>query len=123
MLHALLLLAEAPDQTTGGQPGGNALIQMIMIVGMIMIFFFFFVRGPAKKREQEQQALLGDLKKNDEVLTSAGIIGLVANISETQDEVTLKLDESSNTRIRVLKSTIVRNYTREKQRKEQKEAK
>ena len=46
------------------------------------------------------------MKKNDEVVTHSGIIGIVANIKEGGDEVTLKIDD--NARIRVLKSSIAK---------------
>ena len=46
------------------------------------------------------------MKKNDEVLTASGIIGIIAMVKD--DEVVLKVDESSNVRLRVLKSSIVR---------------
>ncbi len=54
--------------------------------------------------------LFNSLKKNDEVLTSGGIIGTVANIKD-DNEVVLKLDESSNVRIRILRSSIIRILT------------
>lgn len=80
-----------------------------MLVPFLLIFglFYFLVILPSRRRERQQRdQLFGALKKNDEVLTSAGIIGTVANIKD--DEVTLKVDESSNVRIRVLKSSIVK---------------
>jgi preprotein translocase subunit YajC len=44
------------------------------------------------------------LKKNDEVVTAGGIIGVVQNIKD--DEVLLKIDD--NAKMRVLKSSITR---------------
>jgi preprotein translocase subunit YajC len=40
------------------------------------------------------------------VLTSGGIIGVIANMKD--DEVLLKVDENSNVRLRVTRSSIVR---------------
>jgi preprotein translocase subunit YajC len=123
MLLALQLLAQTTTDQPGGQPGGSVLIQLVMF-GMIgILFYFLMIRAPMKRQEQERQGLISNLKKNDEVVTTGGIIGVVANVSDTQDEVTLKLDESSNVRVRVMKSNIHRNLSREKQLKEQKEAK
>ena len=60
-----------------------------------------------KRREKkEREDLFTKLKKNDEVLTSSGLIGIVAMVKD--DEVILKVDESSIVaHLRVLKSTIV----------------
>ena len=61
------------------------------------------------------------MKKNDKVITSGGLIGIVAAIKDKEDEVTLKVDESSNVRLRVTKSSIVRIIQPEEAGKEQKE--
>ena len=121
MFGALQLLADAAGDQTPAQPGSGLL--PLMSIGIIFVLFYvFMIRGPMKRQEQDRQSLLGNLKKNDEVVTSGGLIGIVANISD-DDEVTLKVDESSNVRIRVLKSGILRNLSREKLAKEQKETK
>ena len=102
MIYALLLFA-ADEKVPEGP---NPLIQLAPLLLIIGVFYFLIIM-PARKRERQQREMLfNTLKKNDEVVTSAGIIGTVANIKE--DEVTLKVDESSNVRIRVLKSSIVR---------------
>jgi preprotein translocase subunit YajC len=74
---------------------------------MIIIFalFYFLIVMPAKRNEKRQREdLFGKLKRNDEVLTSSGIIGVVHNIKD--DEVVLSLE--GNAKLRVLKSTLVR---------------
>src|SRR5207244_4525161 len=75
---------------------------------IFILFYFFMNRAPMKRQEQERKNLYSTLKKNDKVVTSAGIIGIVASIKENEDEVMLKVDESSNVRLRVLKSSIQR---------------
>ena len=52
------------------------------------------------------------LKKNDRVRTIGGIIGTVVDIKG--DEITLKVDESNNTKIRVAKDAIGKNLSKEK---------
>jgi preprotein translocase subunit YajC len=66
-----------------------------------------FLRTSARQKRELQNAL-ASLKKNDKVVTSSGIIGVVVAVKENEDEVTLKTDDASNTRIRVLKSTIAK---------------
>jgi preprotein translocase subunit YajC len=116
MFHAFLMLpAEAEPQVS---PLGG--LSPILMMGLVFVALWLIVLRPAQKREKAQrQAMLASLKKNDKVLTSAGIIGIVALVNDKEDEVTLKVDESSNVRLRVLKSTIVRNYTSEEAAKEQ----
>jgi preprotein translocase subunit YajC len=118
MLYALTLLlaqvAEKAKENGQDAPGGlegllrNPLPLLLILVAM----FIFMVFLPQQRRERKQRdALMSSLKKNDEVITSAGIIGVVANIKEEAGEVVLKVDE--NTRIRVLKSSIIKIVTKD----------
>jgi preprotein translocase subunit YajC len=103
MLYAVVLFAE--DKQPDANPFGGIMIPFLIM----MVLFFFFIIMPARRRERQQrESLFANLKKNDEVVTMSGIIGIVANIHPTKDEVTLKVDESSNLRIRVLRSSIAR---------------
>jgi preprotein translocase subunit YajC len=118
MLFAFqFLIAQAEQQQT---QGSNPIIFALPII--LILGYFLLVRSPMKKQEQERQKLLAALKRNDKVVTSGGIIGIVASIKEKEDEVTLKVDESSNVRIRVLKSSIVRIVGDEEPGKDQKES-
>jgi preprotein translocase subunit YajC len=77
--------------------------QLIFIVLLFAVMYFILFRGP-KKRQQQQDQLVKALKKNDRVQTIGGILGTVLEVTDT--EITLKIDESNNTKIRVLPSAI-----------------
>lgn len=103
-----LLAVDPPDQNQG-----SSIITLATFGLIFILFYFFMIRGPMKRQEQERQSLLSALKKNDKVVTSGGIIGIVTAIKDTGDEVTLRVDDASNVRIRVLKSSIARIMTAE----------
>jgi preprotein translocase subunit YajC len=107
MLFALQLLADEAADAAKTQQGFNPL-QFAPLIVIFILFYFFMIRAPMKKQEAERKNLYTALKKNDKVVTSSGIIGIVSSIKENEDEVTLKVDESSNVRLRVLKSSIQR---------------
>jgi preprotein translocase subunit YajC len=102
MLFAWILLAEE-----GGQPPWAP---FLILVPMVAVFYFFVIR-PARRQESQRQALVNSLKKNDKVLTNAGIIGTVVSISEKEDEVIVRVDD--NCKLRMIKSSINRNLTQE----------
>ena len=97
----LALFAQDPQQQQA--PGWSMWLPFI-IMGLMLVLFF---RASAKQRRELQKALAA-LKKNDRVVTSGGILGTVVAVKENEDEVTLKTDDASNTRIRVLKSSVVK---------------
>jgi preprotein translocase subunit YajC len=111
MYTVLLLLAQA--EVEGGAPArpptaSDPLSFMIPIMAIFFLAYFLILRPSARKQEQERLNMLNALKKNDKVITSGGLIGTVAAVKEKEDEVTLKVDESANVRLRVTKSSIVR---------------
>ena len=79
--------------------------QVIFIVLIFMVLYFILFRGP-RKRQQEQQRMIKSLKKNDRVQTIGGILGTVLDVSD--NEITIKIDESNNTKIRVTPSAVSR---------------
>jgi len=104
MLAAIVLFAQEGGKAA---PGGADPFQSMMIP-LLLIFgaFWFLVLLPAQRRERKQkEAVFSGLKKNDEVLTSSGIIGIVQNIRPEDDEVTIRVDD--NCKIRMKKASIV----------------
>ena len=83
----------------------------ILIGLMFVVMYMLLFRGPRKKQQQHKQ-MVQTLEKNDRVRTIGGIIGTVVDIKG--DEVTLKIDESNNTKIRVASSAIGRNMSKDK---------
>jgi len=91
----------ADEQTQ--QPKGNPWLQMAPFFAVLIIIYFFMLRGP-KKKQQEHNKMVQSLKRNDRVRTIGGIMGTVIDIHE--DDVTLKIDESNNTKIHVIPGAI-----------------
>ncbi len=83
----------------------------IWVVLMFVLMYFLLFRGPRKK-QQEHKQMVQTLGKNDRVRTIGGIIGTVVEIKG--DEITLKVDESTNTKIKVASSAIGKNLSKDK---------
>lgn len=91
-----------------GNPGGGAgspLGIMPLILGIGALFYFMVLR-PETKRRQDQEKMHTELKKNDRIVTIGGIHGTVVNVAQDADEVTIKVDENTNTRIRITRSAV-----------------
>jgi len=116
MFESLILLAEDTPPPAKG-PG----LDMLFLFLPVLVLFYFIVLRPMKRQEQERNSLLTQLKKNDKVLTTAGIYGTVVAISDKEDEITVRVDD--NVRLRMIKASIARNITNEEALKAQKAAK
>jgi len=84
----------------GGTPG--IWIGLLLMLG---VFYVIMLSG-SRKEKRRRQEMLSAIKKNDRVMTIGGIVGSVVSVNET--EVTLKVDESANVKITVIRSAIQR---------------
>jgi preprotein translocase subunit YajC len=57
--------------------------------------------------------MLKNLKKNDRIVTTGGIYGIVTNIQLDADEITIRVDETTNTKIKITRSALQRVVTSE----------
>lgn len=94
--------ATNPNQGTGTSSGMNPLF---LLAPFLLIMILMTTMGG--RREKKQRAtLMSSLKKRDRVQTQGGIIGVIVEMKD--DEVLLKVDEGSNTKIRFAKSAVQR---------------
>lgn len=108
---SLIVLA----QDAGAAQGNGFGMQTILTMWLpILAIFYFLLIMPQRREQKKRRDMLGQLKKNDRVVTAGGIYGVVTNVHIEADEVTLKVDESTNTKIRVTVSSIVRVLGEEK---------
>src|SRR5262245_18959042 len=105
MLYSCLWSVQIFAQEEGKGPGAGQTLFSFLPILLIGIVFYFMILGPGRRQRQEQANLLKALKKNDEIVTHGGIIGVVLNLKEGTDEITIKSDE---TKLRVLKSAVAR---------------
>lgn len=88
-----------------GAPNPFSMLPMLVALGFLM---WIIVLRPQRKERATREAMVAALKKNDRVLTVSGIYGVVTNVRPEEDEVTVRVDETSNTRLRMTLSSILR---------------
>ena len=111
MLTLFLLFAE-DAVPKAAPPLMESLYPMLLPVGLIVLAYLFFWR-PMKRQEAERQAMLGKMKKNDEILTSGGIYATIIEVSEKEDKIIVKI--ADNVRVKIAKAAIARNLTNEEE--------
>jgi preprotein translocase subunit YajC len=107
-LTTLPLFAEgAPAPENAPTDPVNIAFQLFPFIIIGFLFYFLMIR-PQKREQSRRQIMLDAVKKNDRVVTIGGIYGVVTNVHREADEITLKVDEATNTKIRVTLSSIAR---------------
>ena len=85
---------------------------MILLLIFAVFMFIIFSSSRTKRNEQKlREQMLRNLKRGDRVMTAGGILGTVVDARDT--EVVLKVDESSNTKIKFSRDAIKRVVTEE----------
>ncbi len=110
LISLLLAVEETAKQTSSDAPPW---VSFLPIVG-IAVLAYLLLFAPMRRQEKQRQALVAALKKNDKIINSGGIIGVVESIKEKENEVVLKGG------LRVTRSSIAQIVT-EDASKEQKE--
>ena len=107
-------VAEAAKQEAEKEPGlfGSMGFFLPAMLG-VMVLYMLMSAKPAGKSSANKTELLANLKKNDRVLTAGGILGTVVNHRSDAEYVTLRVDDSSGSRMQILASSIVRVVTDE----------
>ncbi len=113
MFESFVLFAQQPaagGAAGGGAGSGNFLAGLLPFVPVLIFFYFFLIR-PQQKQERIRRSMLEALKKNDRVLTQAGIIGTVTSIDAAGDKVVVRVDDDKGIKLTFAKSAIVRVIT------------
>lgn len=71
-------------------------------MGLILIIFYFLLIRPASRKQKALQQMIEGLKNGDKVITTGGIHGVVAGISD--DIIQLKI--APNVKIEVSRSAV-----------------
>ena len=124
-MNLFLILAQTAAETggaaaptapaTGGSaaPGWFQLLQgplFPLMVGVLILYLFVF--RSKRQTDKKRSDMLASLKRGDKVQTIGGILGTVVEARDS--DVLLKVDESSNTKIRFSRSAIHRVVEEEK---------
>lgn len=85
----------------GGPPPG---FNMIWIILAFVIAMVIMTSMTGRREKRRRETLMSSLKKGDQVQTLGGIIGTIVEIHD--NDVILRVDEVSNTRIRFARSAV-----------------
>jgi len=93
----------------GGSGGGlfDALFGNMMFPLMItMVLLYLFMLRPDQKKRKDMEKMLANLKANDHVVTAGGIYGTVVTSTAESKYVTIRVDDKTGTKLKVLRSAI-----------------
>lgn len=84
----------------------NPLNYLLLLVLCVYAYLMFLRPKTGSKEQREQVERLKNLKKNDRVVTTSGIHGIVSNINTDAGTITLRVDENSNSKLTIDRMSI-----------------
>jgi preprotein translocase subunit YajC len=109
LAHPAVLLAvdQAAGQGAKQEPQSGVPFLLPLMVLLFVVFYLMILR-PQKRDQARRQEMLSGVKQNDHVVTIGGIYGVVTKVDRETDQVTIRIDETNNTKIRVTMGAIAR---------------
>jgi preprotein translocase subunit YajC len=90
-------------------PGGTSLLGLAPLLFIFAIFYFLLIM-PQQRKQKKWQAMLGELKNGDKIVTSGGLRGTIISLKD--DAVTLRVPPD-NLKLEVSRASVVSVTTAE----------
>ncbi len=90
-------------------PGGGSLLTLAPLVFIFAIFYFLLIL-PQQRKQKKWQAMLGDLKNGDKIVTSGGLRGTIMSIKD--DALVLRVPPD-NLKLEISRASVVSVTTAE----------
>jgi len=97
------------------QAPGGGLVALAPLLFIFAIFYFLLIL-PQQRRQKKWQAMLGELKTGDKVVTSGGLKGTIMSLKD--DAITLRVPPD-NLKIEVTRGSVVSVTTQESEVKKE----
>lgn len=105
-LRLLGLQDAAPNAAEGS--AASQFFNLPTLLLMSMVLFFLLVLRPQRNEMKKLQQRLAELKKNDRVITSGGIHGVVVQANSGEPTIVLRIDENSGAKMTVNRDAIAK---------------
>lgn len=82
---------------------GAVLLQLVPFV-LIFVIMYFLILRPQQRRLKDHQAMIKNLRREDTVVTTGGLIGRVTKAADDAAEIEIEI--APNIRVKVVRSMI-----------------
>ncbi len=117
--YALLAQNSPPSEAASGAGDVSLLTSFfgnpVNLLMLAVLLFFFIVIWPQQRQAKTQQMAhekaLAGMKKNDRVITSGGIHGVIIQANADEPVITIRIDEISGARMTVNRDAVAKVFT------------
>lgn len=94
-----------PAFAQGAAPasGADIALQVVPFV-LIFVIMYFLILRPQQRRLKDHQALVKNVRRDDTVVTTGGLVGRVTKVIDDQPEIEVEI--APNVRVRIVRTMI-----------------
>lgn len=98
-----MFISPAYAQAAGADGGLGGLMSFMPLVLIFVVFYFLLIR-PQQKKAKQHREMLANIRRNDVVVTSGGIVGTVSKVIDDRDELLVEI--ADGVKIRVVRGMV-----------------
>ena len=98
-----MLISPAYAQAAAPAAGGDMFMSLLPLVLVFAIFYFLLIR-PQQTKMKQHRTMLENLKKGDQVVTAGGIVGKIAKIEQSDNQLLVEI--APNVQVKVIRQTV-----------------
>jgi preprotein translocase subunit YajC len=83
---------------------GNPMMQFLPLLIIMFAVMYFLIIRPQKQKEKKRLALISNVRKQDKIVTTGGMHGVVTSVKE--NEVIVRVDDAKDVKLKIDKSAI-----------------
>ena len=88
---------------TSAAGGADIALQVVPFV-LIFVIMYFLILRPQQRRVKEHQALVKNVRRDDTIVTTGGLVGRVTKVADEASEIEVEI--APNVRVKVVRSMI-----------------
>jgi preprotein translocase subunit YajC len=98
------LITPAFAQGAGPAAGGADIALQVVPFVLIFVIMYFLILRPQQRRVKEHQNMVKNVRRDDTVVTTGGIVGRVTKVADEASEIEVEI--APNVRVKVVRTMI-----------------
>ena len=98
-----MLISPAYAQAAAPAAGGDMFMSLLPLILVFAIFYFLLIR-PQQTKMKTHRDMLENLKKGDQIVTAGGIVGKIARIEQSDNQLVVEI--APNVQVKVIRQTV-----------------
>lgn len=98
------MITPAFAQGAGPAAGGADIALQVVPFVLIFVIMYFLILRPQQRRVKEHQSMVKNVRRDDTIVTTGGIVGRVTKVADEASEIEVEI--APNVRVKVVRTMI-----------------